>query len=70
METSTLNGDYINEWLTVPETMKKLKISSRTTLYKYLYKFNVRMTKPTKRVYIWKEDIDKLLMENSFTLSI
>jgi hypothetical protein len=47
----------LNEWLTVTEAMELLKITSRTTLYKYLLRFNIRASKPIGRVYINRQDI-------------
>lgn len=45
------------EWITVPQAMKVLQITSRTTLYKYAFKYKIRVSKPLGRVYYNLPDI-------------
>lgn len=45
------------EWITVNEALSALQITSRTTLYKYLNKYNIRASKPLGKVYINYNDI-------------
>jgi predicted site-specific integrase-resolvase len=45
------------QWITAKEALAILQITSRTTLYKYLYRFNIRVSKPLGRLYINYSDL-------------
>ena len=57
-------------WITVNETLELLKIKSRTTMYSFLRKYNVRVSKPLSKTYVAKEDILQKMDENSITMGI
>lgn len=59
-----------NTWLTTKEALAMLRIKSRTTLWNYCKKFNVRATKPRGKIYYCKEDIQMFLDKNSVGLGI
>ena len=43
--------DPKKEWITAKEAMALLKITSRTTMYKYAYKNRLRVSKPMGKLY-------------------
>lgn len=45
------------EWITVPQALEILQITSRTTLYRYAFKYNIRVSKPLGRIYYNLTDI-------------
>lgn len=45
------------DWITVSQALEILQITSRTTLYKYALKYNIRVSKPLGRVYYNLSDI-------------
>ena len=45
------------EWITIKEALSALRITSRTTLYKYVFKYNIRVSKPLGKVYLNFKDI-------------
>lgn len=53
-----------NQWLTIPEAMAYLRISSRTTLYRIMTHYPVRRSKILSLIYISREDLDNLLYQN------
>ena len=57
-------------WITVNETLELLKIKSRTTMYSFLKKYNIRVSKPLQKTYVTKEDILQKMDENSITIAI
>ncbi len=59
-----------NEWITISEAMGLLKVKSRTTLYKYLHRFNIRATKPLGRVYFNLEDIRAAMSANAVKMGV
>ena len=59
-----------HEWITIGEAMCLLKVKSRTTLYKYLHRFNIRATKPLGRVYFNLEDIRAAMSANAVKLGV
>jgi predicted site-specific integrase-resolvase len=54
-----------NEWLTIKQALKMLQITSPTTLYRFTYKYHIRLTKPLGRVYLNREDILAALADNA-----
>ncbi len=56
------------EWLSTTQALKFLHIRSRTTLYKYAYKHNIRLSKPMGRVYFNLHDLVNSLDNNSIRL--
>jgi predicted site-specific integrase-resolvase len=59
-----------NEWISVKQAMQLLQISSRTTLYHYGKKYNIRVTKPLGKTYWNRQDILNKLSVNSITLGL
>ena len=59
-----------NEWITINEAMQLLKVTSRTTLYRYAYNFNIRVSKPLGRVYYNVNDIMKVLENHAVVLGV
>ena len=57
-------------WITVNETLELLKIKSRTTMYSFLKKYNITVSKPLRKTYVTKEDILQKKNENSVTIGI
>jgi hypothetical protein len=49
-------GDRL-EWISTKKSMEILGFRSRTTLYKFLYKYRVRVTKPMGKTYINYDDL-------------
>jgi predicted site-specific integrase-resolvase len=49
-----------NKWLTPKQAMQLLQITSRTTLYRYAYKYHIRAAKLIGKVYFNSEDINAL----------
>lgn len=58
------------EWITVTQAMNILQITSRTTLYKYAHKHNIRVSKPMGRVYFNRHDLVNSIDFNSVKLGI
>lgn len=46
-----------SEWVSVKEAMKILRITSRTTLYRYARKFNLKISKPMGKIFFYGPDI-------------
>jgi hypothetical protein len=59
-----------NEWISVKQAMELLQINSRTTLYNYGKKYNIRVTKPLGKTYWNRADILNKLSDNSITLGL
>ena len=49
--------NFKTEWITTCQAMQFLHITSRTTLYKYALKYNIRVSKPLGRIYYNLPDI-------------
>ena len=64
MEKETLT------WLTTSEALELLKIKSRTTLYYFLKKYEIRISKPLHRTYIAKEDLEQAIYNLAIKISI
>jgi excisionase family DNA binding protein len=59
----------MNEWITIAQALIFLKITSRTTLYKYLKKGGIRASKPAGgKVYINKNDLINFLNNNAISM--
>lgn len=58
------------EWITVPQAMQILQITSRTTLYKYALKFNIRVSKPLGRIYYNVTDIKATIEQKAVKMGI
>ena len=58
------------QWLTTKEALKLLQITSRTTLNKYLTKFNIKVSKPMGRVYIKHHDLLVVIEDNATQMGI
>ena len=58
------------QWLTTKEALKLLQITSRTTLNKYLVKFNITVSKPMGRVYINHLDLLVVIEDNATPMGI
>ncbi len=58
------------EWITVPQAMQILQITSRTTLYKYALKFNIRVSKPLGRIYYNVRDIKATIEQKAVKMGI
>ena len=58
------------EWLTTTQTLTLLQIKSRTSLYKFVMKHNIRVTKPMGRIYINSYDIIEAFDKQSVTMGI
>ena len=59
-----------SQWITVNEALKLLKMTSRTTLYKYANKYKIRATKPMGRTYFNLADIMATMDDNSITMGL
>lgn len=59
-----------NEWLTIPETLNYLRIKSRTTLYKLMYKHNILHNRISGRVLINASDLQAKMNDNNHRLGI
>jgi hypothetical protein len=60
----------MNEWITVNESLNILHITSRTTLYKFLTKHHIRVTKPLGRLYINRKDIEDVMNQLSVKIGV
>ena len=49
------------EWITIQQAMQLLQVTSRTSMYNFVYKHNVRASKPLGRVYYNVTDIMNVL---------
>ena len=58
------------QWLTTKEALRLLQITSRTTLNKYLIKFNIKVSKPMGRVYINHHDLLVVIEDNATPMGI
>lgn len=58
------------EWITIPQAMQVLHITSRTTLDKYTRKYNIRVSKPMGRVYLNHADILATIAQESVKMGI
>ena len=59
-----------NEWLTTKQALNVLRITSRTTLYKYAMKFGIRVSKPIGKNYYNYHDLIKVIDSNSIEMGI
>lgn len=59
-----------NEWITVAQALNLLQITSRTTLYKFAYKYGIRVSKPLGRPYYNRLDILAAIENESITTGI
>jgi hypothetical protein len=59
-----------SEWITVKQALELLQITSRTTLYKFALKYNVRATKPLGRLYYNYNDIIAALENKAVVMGI
>ena len=62
--------EFKTDWITVQQAMQLLQITSRTTLYKFSFKYNIRVTKPMGRVYYNLSDIVSTLANKSVKMGI
>ena len=58
------------EWLTTTQTLTLLQIKSRTSLYKFVTKYNIRLSKPMGRVYYNNYDILETFGKQAVTMGI
>jgi hypothetical protein len=58
------------EWITVPQAMQILQVTSRTTLYKYALKYNIRVSKPLGRIYYNLTDIKATMDKKAVKMGI
>ena len=59
-----------NEWITIKDAMALLQVTSRTTLYKYAMKYNIRATKPLGKVYFNYSDIIAVMTNNAIQMGL
>ena len=62
--------DFQTEWITVPQALKLLRITSRTTLYKYAFKYKIRVSKPLGRLYYNLPDIVSIIEKNAVRMGV
>jgi hypothetical protein len=58
------------EWLTITETLTYLRLKSRTTLYKIMYKYNILHNRLSGRVLINTNDLKLKMNDNNHRLGI
>jgi len=62
--------DLKNDRITGKQAMDILQVTSRTTLYKYAFKYNIRVSKPLGRVYYSQNDILAIIEKKSFKMGV
>jgi hypothetical protein len=61
---------FRTDWITGRQAMDILQITSRTTLYRFVYKNNIRVSKPLGRTYYSLNDILAAIEKKSFKMGI
>ncbi len=62
--------DLKTDWITGKQVMEMLQITSRTTLYRFVFKNKIRVSRPLGRTYYSQNDILASIEKKSFKMGI
>jgi hypothetical protein len=60
----------MQEWITNEQVKELLQVKSRTTVWEFSIKYNIRVSKPSGRVYYNRADILKAIEDNAVRMGI
>lgn len=58
------------EWVTIPQALNMLNITSRTTLNRFTHKHKIRVSKPSGRVYLSYADIMSAVASKAVVMGV
>jgi hypothetical protein len=58
------------EWVSIPQALKMLDITSRTTLNRFAHRHHIRVSKPSGRVYLSSADIMAVVVSKAVALGV
>ena len=58
------------EWVTIPQALQMLHITSRTTLDRFAHRHHIRVSKPSGRVYMSYADIMAAMASNAVVMGV
>ena len=58
------------EWVTIPQALNMLHITSRTTLNRFAHKHRIRVSKPSGRVYFNHADIMSAVVSKAVVMGV